>query len=228
MKVSAVTSRLIAPALALVVLGGIVTQRLSRDTPADAEAYHQQVRKAIEDIPYRIGDWTGTNIDVPPEAVKLLHPNSILSRRYVNSKTNQSISLLLVHCRDARDMTGHYPPVCYPANGWVQRRSMAVSWQVNPRLTVPVAEYEFVMWLPSSLRTMWVANTLVLPDGTMTRDMSEIKAAGWGNQARFFGAGQIQVVFGEYMRESEREKIFKTFLNAIEPVLQVMESGVQK
>lgn len=229
MKVSTATSRLIAPALALAILGGLVAQRLSRATPADAEAYHQQVREAIEDIPYRIGDWTGVKIAVPTEAIKLLHPNVILSRRYVNSKTNHSVSLLVVHCRDARDMAGHYPPICYPASGWVQRRkAMAVSWQVNPRMTVPAAVYEFVMWLPSSSRTMWVANTLLLPDGTMTRDMSDVRAAAADYQTHFLGAGQVQLVFGEYMLASQREKIFKTFFNAIEPVLQVMESGVTK
>ena len=29
-----------------------------------------------------------------------------------------NVSLLLVQVRDARDILGHYPPVCYPAQGW--------------------------------------------------------------------------------------------------------------
>ena len=200
MKILTASSRSIAPVLVLAILGGIFAEKLSRATPADAEQYHQQVGQAIKDIPYRIGDWMGVDVDQPKEAIKLLHPNAILSRSYVNTKTKQSVSLLLVHCRDARDMAGHYPPVCYPANGWVKKKTRTMSWQVNPSLTVPVAEYEFAMWLPSSSRTMRVVNTLILPDGTLSPNMSEVRKAGADYQTHFFGAGQLQLVFGEYTR----------------------------
>lgn len=220
--------RLLAPALTLVVLGGLVAEQLSYAAPEDADAYHQQVREAVERIPYEIGDWSGTDVDVPPAAVKLLDPNALCSRRYENPKTHQSVNLLIVHCRDARDMGGHYPPVCYPAHGWVLRQTREVLWEVNPRMLVPAAEYEFSMWLPSRSRTTWVVNVLVLPDGTMTRDMSPVRSAAADYRTHFFGAGQIQLAFGERIRASERERIFKTFISAIEPVIEAIRRGVEE
>ena len=222
------TTRLFAPVLTLLVLGGLTAQKLSYADPEDADPYHQRVREAISRIPYKIGDWSGTDVDAPRAAIRLLQPNALCSRRYENRQTNQSVSLLIVHCRDARDMGGHYPPVCYRAHGWVQRAARSVLWEVNPRMSVPAAEYEFSMWLPSHSRTLWVVNVLLLPDGSMSPDMSRVRSAAADYRTHFFGAGQIQLAFGERIRASERERIFKTFVNAIVPVIEAMKSGVQK
>ncbi|MFW6061969.1 MAG: exosortase-associated EpsI family protein, partial [Planctomycetota bacterium] len=108
--------------LTLAIIGGALAERLSYGSADEADPYHRRVAERIANIPYTIGDWKGEDVSVPRSAVELLQPNALCSRQYRNQKTGQVLSLLVVHCRDARDMTGHYPPVCYPAHGWTQRQ----------------------------------------------------------------------------------------------------------
>ena len=221
-------ARLLAPALALLVLGGLAAQKLSYASREDAGPYHQRVREAIDRIPQRIGDWSGTDVAVPSGATKLLRPNVICSRRYQIRQTGQAVSLLVVHCRDARDMGSHYPPVCYRANGWELRKARPVRWEVDPQTRVPAVEYEFSMRRGLHLRTIWVVNVLLLPNGTMSGDISSVGDAAADYRTHFFGAGQVQLIFGEDIRPPDRQGIFKTFMNAIQPVIEAIGSGVER
>jgi len=49
---------------------------------------------------------------------------------------------MIVHCGDVRDMIGHYPPVCYPANGWKPGPSAPTGIQVNQE-DATAYRYEF-------------------------------------------------------------------------------------
>ena len=53
------------------------------------------------------------------------------------------MSFLLVQCRDARDLQGHWPPVCYRGQGWVQSAALPRSWEVQD-LQVEGMQYDFL------------------------------------------------------------------------------------
>ena len=92
-----------------------------RNNPVNAEAintYHVDIAELIEEIPIDVGDWVGREVPLPQSATSLLNPNGIVARQYINEDQGVIATLMIVQCRDARDMGGHYPPVCYPANGW--------------------------------------------------------------------------------------------------------------
>mgnify|MGYP007071125856 CR=1 FL=1 len=42
---------------------------------------------------------------------------------------HEQVNVAVVQCRDARDMGGHYPPICYPGQGWTPK---------NPGIAVPL------------------------------------------------------------------------------------------
>ena len=69
-----------APVASLMLLGVMQLAKSQRLTPADAEPYHQQVKLAADAIPYRIGQWVGSDQDVPPSAIRLLQPNVLFNR----------------------------------------------------------------------------------------------------------------------------------------------------
>lgn len=88
--------------------------------PRATEAHLALVGRAIDEIPYKIGRWLGEDEATNPAAYELLNPNRLLQRRYTNIDDGDlSFSLLVSHCPEERDMLGHYPPVCYPAHGWL-------------------------------------------------------------------------------------------------------------
>src|SRR5579884_1718328 len=115
-------SDILVSALTLSLLGGTLADRLKFHTPGpDAGRYHQLVQDAGATVPREIGDWKADgDSPLPPAAIALLHPNLVISRHYENSKTGHSVEFLLIQCSDVRDLLGHYPPRCYPANGYTQ------------------------------------------------------------------------------------------------------------
>lgn len=228
MKNPTIVARLVCPALALLILTGVTAERLGRQSPESVEGYHQEVRLAVESVPLRVGDWIGTDKEVSEAERRLLQPNAILSRRYSNPNTGDTVDLLIVHCRDARDILGHYPLVCYPGNGWLLRNTRQANYQIGAAMDIHAAEYEFSMFLPTQVRSMVVFNFLVLPDGTVTPEMKRVTQAAADYQMRMFGTGQIQLLFPARMDIAGREKTVNTFMMAIEPVLKAMESGVEQ
>src|SRR2546423_7112207 len=137
----------IAVLLSMALLSGMTLEAFSLRRPEDAEPYHARVRKAAEDLPIRIGEWAVLNPndkgDVPKEAVTLLRPNVIFCRKYTNMSSGRTVTFLLVQCGDARDLVGHYPPVCYGNQGWTLRQKVARDWEIDGDLKIFGMEYEF-------------------------------------------------------------------------------------
>ena len=219
---------MLPPVLVLLMLGGLRAQKLPYATPEDAEAYHQRVREAVPRIPLTIGDWVGTDVDPGPWPKRLPPPNIICNRRYQNKKTGQWVSLSLVHWRDARDFGSHYPPICYRTQGWEQRQDRPVACRMDADTTIEAAEYEFRKWRSAWWETIWVVNVLLLPDGTVTADISVVHAAAADYRMHFFGAGQIQLIFGERIPAADRQSISETFMHALQPVIEAIGSGIER
>ncbi len=171
----------------------------SNRTRFDAKAAAGQVAvaAAIEHAPYQVGRWVGADIPIPPAALRLLHPNAILSRRYESIDRAFSVQLLLVHCTDARDMLGHYPPVCYPSSGWspldVNRdRESVVTVRGRP---IPFRMYGFRrIEAEVHVVEVRVLNVFILPDGTLTPDIDEISRLSERLALSAKGVAQMQIV----------------------------------
>ena len=219
-------SILVSPLLCLGLLGGIVAEDAGHLKPKDVEPYHARAKAVIESWPKTIADgsWT-TSIDekLPPSAEKLLHPNVVIARRYTSGTLQMngfpvSASLLIVQCKDSRDMAGHYPPICYPAAG---QRLMNGS---GDPIDIPVAgttvhamEYHFLAHQGLSPYRSCVYDFFIVPGKGFVRgenNMSDVRRAAADYQRRFYGAAQFQVLMdADYPREL-REKIFATLIGA--------------
>ena len=217
----------ILPAAATaVLLCGLWVQKLQYPKQGDADDYHRIVKVAIDAIPLDVDDWAGKDDNVPRTAIALLRPNAILSRRYVHRHTRQRVNFLIVQCRDARDMIGHYPPVCYPANGWTQKKRVELEWNVDG-MRFEGTSYEFYKAFPTSSKTMYVTNVILLPDGNMPREMDAVRALAADYRKHFFGAAQIQMNFGGETSSDQRYDILETFLRTIADAFNKIRSGVE-
>jgi len=223
------------PMLSVGLLAGIVAEQRTHLKPKDVEPYHTRAAQAINAVPYIIGTWTGEDKKVPLAAQKLLKPNAILSRAYVDSAPSvshvpKSASLLIVQCRDSRDMVGHYPPICYRSQGMTldEKYSGPRDWQVGGK-TISGYEYQFTEVREGQTSRKTVYNFLIVPGRGIVRDMKGVEEAAEDYQQRYYGAAQFQVVFGglasaDRSRE-ERDEMFAALIGPNLKVLETLTSG---
>lgn len=221
-----------APLLALAAM--LLLPLLLPCTFGDAEAIafrKAQVQAAVTATPYRFGGWVSDNAEVPPAAIKLLRPNAILSRHYRELDSGLTADLLVVHCGDARDMAGHYPPICYPAHGWQQ-----VTIANDPRAvvvsigdaTIPMCVYGFRR--TDDLGTehrLRVFNCFLLPNGEAAIDMDAVRQLADRPSITTHGVAQVQIVMSGGVDLDLSEQAVSQLLTGVSSLLAVLGQGAE-
>ena len=233
------------PVMAATLLAGLSLEQRSYVKPQDVEPYHAKAKAAIDEIPFVLaqGRWTGREMPLPTAAQKLLRPNAVVSRTYEDNQKGELgaagtigrervATLLIVQCRDSRDMLGHYPPRCYRSHGMEQKSAEPRNWVVGD-LVIPGVEYGFEQKLVGQTYRTTVYNFFVVPGGRthepLRRDMDAVREAAEDYQQRYYGAAQFQVVFqglsSADLPRSERDDIFRTLIEPTIPVIKTLSSG---
>ncbi|HEV2292234.1 MAG TPA: hypothetical protein VGR35_00165 [Tepidisphaeraceae bacterium] len=240
------TFLLAPPVMAASLLAGLALEQRAHVKPKDVEPYHANAKTAIDQIPYALaqGRWTGKDQPLPTAAQKLLRPNAWISRTYednhkgdfaapgASTGRERAATLLIVQCRDSRDMLGHYPPRCYRSHGMEQKSAEPRDWKVGG-LTIPGVEYGFEQKLVGQTYRTTVYNFFVVPGGRsdqpLRRDMDAVRDAAEDYQQRYYGAAQFQVVFqglsSTDLSRAERDDIFRTLIEPTIPVIKTLSSG---
>jgi hypothetical protein len=219
---------LIAPALCGALLAGIAVEGATRVGPSVAEPYHARARRAINAIPKEIGLWKAEPLEVPREAVAILHPNAILSLRYVDGDVtnlrfkDRWANLLIDQCRDARDMNGHYPHNCYTNSGEQEISATPRAFTLPGLPTFTLTEYQFRHTTATESTRTAVYNFLIVPDRGIFKDMDAVYRAGEDYQHRFYGAAQFQVVMNADLPQNQRDEIFQTLIGPCVPAIQTL------
>lgn len=235
------TAIIAPPLLCAGVLLGITVEKFGHVRPQDAEAYHARVKAAIEKMNFTIGDersgiWIGKHIEPTQAAVKLLRPNIILSRRYSDNAgggrfPSRHCSVLIVHCKDSRDMVGHYPENCYVNIGETLVEKRGREWQVGGMFIIGT-EYIFERLDRSRVGAQrarqCVYNFLVVPTNegmVIVRDIKGLNEAAEDYQKRYFGAAQFQFVMdADKLSREERDQIFETLLGSNLQIFEALNS----
>lgn len=190
-----------------------------------ADAYFARVRDAIERIPYVVGPYIGADSEPTAAAMKLLRPNKILQRRYKDPATRKTVDLLVVHCADVRDMQGHYPPVCYPAHGWVGRAADPSQMPIEGTL-FPATYYRFTRTVDQVEQRLRIVNFFILPDGRLLADDRDLDSVSKSRASAGLGSAQVQLIFGDTVSEQERAELAALFGRAIAPMIREIITGV--
>jgi hypothetical protein len=224
-------SVLAAPLICLGMLGGIVLADRSHMAGTSANPFHARAKSAIESVPYLIGDWVGSDVAVPAAAVALLKPNCILSRRYVAERPATgdepiAADVLIVQCRDSRDMAGHYPPNCYPAAG---EKLVSSRRFLLPIGTIAVHGMEYHFAPPSApsaseplSETRCVYDFFVVPGKGIVADIAGVRDSAADRDHRQFGAAQFQLVISDRYSQPQREQAFADLLGGDEKLLRTL------
>ena len=219
-----------SPWLAVALLLALSVALPNRNQPSpQSEIRRAQIAKSFAEVPVFIDNWVGREEIVAQEAQKLLRPNAILSRRYdLMGEPRGSVQVLVVHCGDARDMIGHYPPICYPSAGFIEdrvseNRDTAIS--VAGR-TLPVRQYVFHRARDrASLEQLRVFNAFVLPDGTVTREIDDINKQSERLAVTVQGVAQMQVVTPAAMPLDQALNAAQELLGGMDGLFQALNVG---
>ena len=208
--------------LTLAILGGIwYNQRLHHEAPPETEHYHEQIRKAINSLPYTTGDWIGTNVPVPPAAFEILHTSTIFSRRFRNVRSGENVTVILIHCKDSRDILGHYPPVCYPGNGWNLESNQLLDLTVN-QLTITATRYKFSRSSLEGKKLLSVLNFIILPDGKIAANLGAVHSASQDYRRKFLGVAQIQMLLSAELPDTMQIHTASFFSESLKPVIDAI------
>ncbi len=225
------------PILCLGLLGAISAENRSHVKPADVEPYYTRTAQAMDQVPYRIGPWVGKDDNIPTPAIKLLRPNRIVSRTYVDTRPDRwaaggRASLLIVQCRDAGDMVGHYPPKCYVSSGMIADdpvKGTQRTWTLDQGMSITGTEYEFTHRLRTETYKLVVYNFLLVPGKGIQPTMAAVEKSASDYQQRYYGATQFQLVFRspENMQMSRelKDEAFKALIGANVPLIHSLMAG---
>lgn len=77
----------------------------------------------LDNVPMQIGDWQGHDAEVDPEEVAKAQAVRILSRNFINEKTRQTISVLIV-CGRPGPVSVHTPDICFQGAGRIMMNNI--------------------------------------------------------------------------------------------------------
>jgi hypothetical protein len=222
---------LAAPAATCLILLWIVAfGGLNLEQPAWADEYHADVSESINAIPQQIGDWIGTDDpDVTPAQQRILKPNIILQRTYRQPGSSDYIRLLVVHCKDSRDMNGHYPRICYPNMGWQLQSAEPMSIRLGTT-AIPATHYAFELSSDGRNVEMYNINFFVLPArGTnLAADMNALEASARSVTHAGLGAAQVQIMSNQALNTEQWRPIIERFVRAVEGPIDAIVQGANR
>lgn len=220
-----------APWLTILALAGLSLALPNRaEIGPLGEARKAEIAAAVAHISETdtIGRWRGQADDeLAPEAQELLKPNASLSRRFT-CPGGPWVHLVIVHCGDARDMNGHYPPICYPSNGWMELPAPA---NPNHVLTVmdhpfPVREYGYSSYLADGREeAIRILNAFILPDGNVTREIDDINRQSERLSVAVQGVAQVQVITSGRVPIADAISAAQEILNGMEGLFDALRFG---
>lgn len=217
----------LAPTACLVLLLGVKAEWAYLHSPdADSEVYHRKVRKVAAGLPDHVGNWQGHETEVPEAAVQMLKPNVLISRMWRNRETGQHVSMLIVQCKDARHLLGHYPPVCYAGQGWSLVSQERKTWNVAG-FRIRGTEYFFGRTVLEGPSRLVIQNFMVLPSGQFAPNMDAVDDVASDRTLKFLGAAQVQLIYDERVTSEQREDMLEEMVEAHAPLLKSVLFGVE-
>ncbi len=212
-------ARLAIP-FALITMVVIGVLRVDPGNKVEVDAYHERVAQVINEMPVDFNGWVGQQVPLPQSAIKLLDPNALVARQYFNAEKNLTATLLIVQCRDTRDMAGHYPPQCYPASGWMEfEENLAQMYSLED---YTLRKYRYHRITGQMERDITVYSLFALPTGELTTSMRDVRRLGANYDYRKYGAAQLQVVIGGDVDPTDHDWILNEMIQIARPSIEMV------
>ncbi|MEM1011059.1 MAG: hypothetical protein AAGI46_02425 [Planctomycetota bacterium] len=195
------------------------------DVSAEVTAYFANCRLAAEEIPHILpGGLFGKDVPVPTRAEDMLRPNVLISRSYESIGQGRAVGMLLVQTTDIANLLNHYPPACYPGQGWDIIGDEPAEWTVDG-LDIRGTIYRMRPPGASEEQVVHIHNFMLQADGETSQDMDQLRSFARKGSGRDWGGGQVQVLFYGGMDEAERDAAFGDVIRGMKPALEAILDG---
>jgi hypothetical protein len=218
------TLDIVALAVAMSTLLAGTIWRLNVPSDEDMSRYHSALELVAHGFPPHIEGWRARNVELPRAAMSLLKPTISLSRQYVREADGINCTFLLIHCRDARDLLGHYPPNCYPGSGWSVDKTSDITVNTPDGSAVNGRLYQFKRpWMDGG-SSLLVYHFFYTPDGATSPDMKTVQRVVGDRMMRPRGAAQVQVVMDEMTSPETRRQLIESMIQIHRPLMDAIAS----
>ena len=175
---------------------------VSGAVPSDAAITRRQaeIENAFSRIPLQLlsdSTWIRRKeVPIPTGQLAILGETAHVSLEYQRLGSSPPVlaTLFMVHCRDARSMSGHHPPVCYPASGWIQDGE-PIEDTVVLSSGIELLLSGFTFHRGSSGRSLTVVNGFLIPGHGPARFAEDAKESVATLSKAVLGISQFQVLF---------------------------------
>jgi len=168
-----------------------------------------QLPVPLSNVPLQIASWSGQEVPIPANVIRVTGADDFLNRAYSNKLSNQHVSVYIAYTARPRTMLGHRPQVCYPAGGWVHDRTEHTQVYSASGRKIPCLMHRFHMPAPTYEERI-VLNFYIV-NGKLTSDEGVFSGVGWrtpniaGDPARYAAQVQIASVLEAPLRRAARD-----------------------
>ena len=189
-----------------------------------------ELEETMENLPFTYRSWVGQEVPVPPAARRLLSTNAIFSRAYKKVSGPDMVNIVAVFCSDARDIIGHYPPVCYPNAGWTADEENGSEKNdielVYGDMIIPASIYEFTQFDDEGKEIgIRVIDFFILPDGTISREMAAVRKQSSRLDLSMQGTAQFQLITDRNLSEVESMELCEDILPVLDELFEALDAG---
>lgn len=183
----------------------------------DVEMRFRDIRDQVIALPARLGPWRGEDVEVPLNEQRILKPNAMVSRSLSMLGGDERAHLLLIHCRDVRDMLGHWPANCYVSAGWAAEKDAGrVITVPNAGLGLKALRHRFSRARAEGIveRTeVWSA--FLAPGEPPTGSLEDLAGQAGASLRSRQGIAQIQVCFPQFMDDPAADQAVRSVLESL-------------
>ena len=195
-------------ALILLILSGVGYRVLASRLKYTVET-PIKLPVSLSAFPTEIGNWTGKDIPIPENLLRVARTDDFLNRLYVNRTNNQWANVYIPYTAHPRTMLGHRPQVCYPAGGWIHDSTEPSEVISSSGRKIPCLIHRFHK--PASQNDEIVVLNFYILNGQLTAVESGFSGVGWrtpnigGDSARYVAQVQISSILENSVRKTARD-----------------------
>lgn len=214
-----------AKILTILLLVGILLERLSFPTAKDATPFHDRIAAVVERIPMSFEGWDGRDVPLPAPARALLGEPIFLAREFEHHGRDLSGTLVIIHCRDTQDLAGHYPPNCYPSSGWSNSGEPEDVPVPIGGSFLPMKRYAFERRGVARIEELVVYDVFLIPGRSPVTSMGDVYRVASNHLYRPYGASQVQVILNGGWRREHEGAIVESLMRETKDLIETVSKG---